>query len=939
MKITGNVSLVLHAHLPYVHDLEDPHALEHRWLFEALTECYLPLIEVFQRLRDDKIPFRITFSLSPTLTTMLQDPYLQDLYDNHIKNLLKLIDHEESLAENSPELLSLILFYKERITRLFALYHKYDRNLLVAFIELEKQGLLEIITCGATHAFMPYLQTQEAMRLQVLTALQNYRSLFGAYPKGYWLPECGYTDSVAELLHEYGIQYTFVGASAFQGAVPQTPFGAFSPVITPQGIAAFTGDQALATQVWSSIQGYPGDPDYREYYRDVGFDAQESYIAPFIHPEGIRVATGLKYFRVTGSTKEKQYYDVEKAKRKVQEHAEHFVARCKERIQFAQQAIGRNGCLTIPFDAELFGHWWFEGPDFIEAVLREFALQKEINVASPADYLMQYQDFPMSHLPFSTWGRHGYGEVWMNETNHWIYPLLHDMEGKMQHLVALNYVEQANTPVTRAVLQAAKELMLAQASDWAFMMDGKDNAPYATRRILAHMDHFNHLYNGILQHDIDDAYLTRLESLNQLFANLDLAPYASLPTNNHLPQSHNASSSRLRVLMLSWEFPPMVIGGLSRHVYDLSRFMVHHDCEVHIITTDSGQAPAYEIVEGVHVHRVTVLRPDGEEFIHWTLALNLAMVQKVEELMTQQQMTFDVLHAHDWLVTYAAKALKEEYHLPLVTTIHATEHGRNQGIHNELQHQISSLEWEVAFEASHVIVCSEAMKDEMANVYSVPMDKLTVIANGLDKSTVKPLTSAPKQHVPFVEQDDVLVFVGRLVREKGVETLLYALPEVLQKHPNAKLVVMGKGPMMEPWKQLAFSLGIAHRVEFTGFVSDAMRDAILSSAKAAVFPSWYEPFGIVALEAMAMHLPIIVSDTGGLADVVTHRVNGLKAIVGHAHSLAEQIDYLLANPAEAKRFAQRAYQDLDHYDWHLIVDQTVDMYRKAMQVASQTTIA
>lgn len=930
MKPFGEVIFVLHAHLPYVHHPNDRHALEHRWLFEALTESYLPLIEVFQELLADQVNFRVTLSVSPTLIAMLTDPWLQSQYEQYVLSLIELSVKEQQRVVDEPDLLAMAQYYEKKLTSLLLLYRHYDRNVLTAWRELSDAGCLELITCGATHAFLPFVLTKEAIRVQMDTALRSHRDAFGKMPNGFWLPECGYTQEVDEVLKESNIAYTFVGLSAFAGAQPPSPFGTFSPMITPHGIAAFTGDPSLATQVWSSIKGYPGDPDYREFYRDLGFDAQASYIAPYIHPEGIRVATGIKYYRVTGPGDYKEPYRLDRAADKVKIHAKHFATLCREQVLAAHQDIGRTAAITLAFDAELFGHWWYEGPTWLGQVLRLLSLDEQVETATPSDYLVKYQDYPVGNLPMSSWGRNGFGEVWMNETNDWIYPTLHAMEQRMIKLADYLFDSSITMVKVRTVKQACRELMLAQASDWSFMMDGRDNAPYAIQRVKWHAHAFTLLYDMIQAGSIDEEVLQRLEDEDAIFKDIDVTLFSSQQRVQN--KAEPSVSPILRILMLSWEYPPMMVGGLSRHVYDLSRYLVKEGCEVHVVTTFSGQAPEFEIVEGVYVHRVQVLKPDGNEFIHWTLGLNLAILKKVDELIDQKGYQFDLVHAHDWLVGYAAKSIKQHYALPLVATIHATEYGRNGGIVTDLQKKISTIEWELTYDAQHVIVCSTAMKQELIDIFSLPKDKQAVIANGVDKTALQTSSSVRSKHIndTGTQYEQILVFVGRLVREKGVHILLEAMPQVLQESPHTKLVIMGKGPMLEEWKNLSVSLGISDRVVFTGFISDEERNDWLFRASAAVFPSLYEPFGIVALEAMAMHLPVVVSDIGGLADVVRHQENGLKAIAGNPSSLAQQITYLLQHPDVATSYADQAYEELKLYDWGVIAQQTIGIYHSVL---------
>ncbi|MCY0901371.1 MAG: DUF1957 domain-containing protein [Firmicutes bacterium] len=949
--VQGNVAFVLHAHLPYVRHPEDPDALEHRWLYEALTESYLPLLLELQALAQDGVPFRMTLSLSPTLIAMLEDEWLHAQYEDHLCLLIELAGRErvrtggDSGDSADGQQAVLAQFYEERLQRLLSLFRRYHGKVVNGFRELQEAGHLDLITCGATHAFSPFLASKEALRAQVGLAIASHVSVFGRTPAGYWLPECAYAPGVDEVLAEFGLTYFFVGETAYAGASPQPPFGAFSPVMTAAGVIALAGDQELARQVWSSSQGYPGDPDYREYYRDIGFDLDAQYIAPFIHPDGIRVNTGLKYHRVTGTDVHKDWYRPEWAAGKTREHARHFAALCRDRVARGRAEAGREPLLVIPFDAELFGHWWFEGPQWLGHVFRELHGDAHVGTLTPSDYLMSYPDYPVCDLPQSTWGRGGFADVWLNETNDWVYPALHTAERRMIKLA--KWAQDANCThlEQRAVLQAARELMLAEASDWAFMMDGKTTVDYAIRRTKSHVNRFTRLYDMLRSGSVNEDWLKTVEESDALFPLLDVRFFCS-PESATLPYvrgvsrkaaegglAHAPATRMARtILLLSWEYPPLMVGGLSRHVYDLSRYLARDGSHVHVITTFGGEGELYECIEGVHVHRVNVLQPDGGEFIHWTLAMNLAMVTAARDLISDG-VVFDLVHAHDWLVGYAAHVLKERYGLPLVATIHATEHGRNGGIFSDLQRQISAIEWALTYEAREVIVCSTYMRRELEDTFSLPTSKQHVIANGVDPDLFGAAAElAGRRGDGGEENDPVIVFVGRLVREKGVQTLVEAMPVVLASCPGARAVIIGKGPMMGPWQARADELGIRDHVLFTGFVTDAERNHWLTQASVAVFPSLYEPFGIVALEAMAMGIPVVVSDVGGLADVVSHEVNGLKSLPGDADSLATQIVRLLQNHGEARRFADRATAELSRYDWALIAAQTQAVYDRVLTV-------
>lgn len=939
-ETNGYLCLVLHAHLPFVRHPESENMLEERWLFEAMTDTYIPLLQVFQALLQDGVDFRITMSLSPPLVSMLTDPLLQKRYRRHLITLIALAKQEVARTADTPEIQVVARHYYDRFIGIRNFYLKYKGNLISAFREVQAKGCLEIITSAATHAFLPLLATEEGIRAQIKTAVALHEEYFGVRPRGIWLPECGYRPGLDQILKEEGLAYFVADSHGVGLAVPPPVFGLLSPILTPQGVAVFPRDEASSKQVWSADGGYPGDFDYREYYRDIGYDLDLEIIKPYIHPDGIRINTGIKYYRITGKGEHKEPYQLEWAKMKAARHAEHFLDHRRQQVKWGYKDTGRMPIIVAPYDAELFGHWWYEGPMWLDEVFRQIKLGSNVlKPITPSEYLYLYSEFQVCGLPMSSWGRGGYSDVWLEGENDWIYPVLHVAELQMIQL-ARRFPKP--TPLVRRVLnQAARELMLAQSSDWAFIMDAKTMVDYAVKRVKHHWNRFKKLQQMIDTETINESWLEQLEQLDPIFPKIDYQVYAGNVFGKRKDRRPTVSplkskQPRPRVLMLSWEFPPMTVGGLSRHVYDLSRFLVRQGWDVHVITTEIGEYPEDERVEGVEVHRVRVMKPDGGEFIHWAFQLNLMMIERCKKLLASD-LRFDLIHAHDWLVAQAAITLKKETKLPLVATIHATEHGRNQGIYSDLQREIHQLEWKLTDEAQRVILCSAYMQEEVERIFQIPIKKCAVIPNGVDPELLRVSREEGKRQAekstitPYaLPHERIVFFVGRLVREKGVHTLLEAAPDILASFPDVKFVIAGKGPALEDLIHRADLFGIREKTNFTGFITDEERNRLYRLAEVAVFPSLYEPFGIVALEGMATHTPVIVSDVGGLADVISHGKNGLKMHPGNPTSLATQVKALLGNREFAMTLADNALRQLWKYDWNQIAGQTMSIYRKAM---------
>ena len=387
----------------------------------------------------------------------------------------------------------------------------------------------------------------------------------------------------------------------------------------------------------------------------------------------------------------------------------------------------------------------------------------------------------------------------------------------------------------------------------------------------------------------------------------------------------------MKILMLTWEYPPRVVGGIARVVYDLSRTLLKDGHDVTVVTYKEGDAPYFEDDKGVKVYRVDNYMINPNNFIDWIMQLNFNLITKANELIAEQG-KFDVIHAHDWLVAYAAKTLKNSYNIPIVATIHATESGRNSGIHDETQRYINDTEWMLTYEASEVIVNSNYMKSELQRLFGLPYEKINVVPNGVNLNLFNGIERDYNFRRKFaMDNEKIILFMGRLVYEKGIQHLIAAMPKILNGYHDAKLVICGKGGMMDELKAEASSLGISQKVYFAGYMNGKDVQRMYKAADIAVFPSTYEPFGIVALEAMLSENPVVVSDIGGLNEIVQHRENGMKTYCGNPNSIADSILELLYDHKLCADIVKKAKNKVrNEYNWSKIAQDTHFAYQKAI---------
>lgn len=521
----GHLLLVLHAHLPYVRHPEHERFLEEDWLFEAVSETYIPLIDMLERVGSHGMRNLLTFSMSPPLVEMLADHFLMSRYQAHVERLVRLAEREADERAGGAFARPAVMYRDHYRHCLRMVRDVWGGNILGAFRNLAEAGVIELITCAGTHPVLPLCLTDECRRAHVRLAVETFQRHLGRAPKGLWLPECAYEPaaeghrSLDEPLFEAGVRYSFLDTHGIMYGRPRARYGIYRPVYARSGVAFFGRDVETSHQVWSRDTGYPGDGDYREFYRDLGYDGDYETVRPCLHLDGIRRNIGIKYHAITGrdvALGDKAPYDPQRAREKAAVHAGNFVVNRIWQVEFLADLLKTEPVVTAMYDAELFGHWWFEGIWFIEYVLLKMHYEQDVvKATTPSAFLKDNPVHQVLEPAASTWGFKGYLETWINSRTDWIVRHSHTAERRMVDMA--RRFTNADGLLRRALDQAARELVLLQASDWPFLISTGTAEPYACRRVGEHANAFNRLRNEILAGNIDQQHLEWLEYRNPIF--------------------------------------------------------------------------------------------------------------------------------------------------------------------------------------------------------------------------------------------------------------------------------------------------------------------------------------------------------------------------------------------------------------------------------------
>lgn len=525
----GHLLLVLHCHLPHVRHPDHDDFLEEDWFYEAVSESYVPLLLMTERLEADGVPCAFTLALSPTLCEMLSNELLRARCTRYLDRHVELAQKEVARCAGTPFEPAARMYDAHYLAVRDTFAGRLRGGLLPAFAELWRRGLVELIGSAATHALLPLLATPESRRAQVSVGLKNFEKHFGRRPAGFWLPECAYEPGVDRLLADAGAGYFFMDTHGVLLAEPRPPLGVFAPVATPAGPLAFGRDVETSQQVWSADEGYPGDPEYREFYRDLGFDAPPDRVAACVPPDRARRYLGFKYHRVTGDVplERKEPYRPAAAAQRAREHAAHFVRQRLDQVTRIRRATGVAPLIVAPYDGELFGHWWLEGVQFLEQVFRLLADQDAVACTTPSAWLERHAGGRAAQAAQpapSTWGDRGYYEPWLNGSNDWIYRPLRRAEAAMAE--AARSMQDASGLARRALNQCARHLMIAQGSDWPFLIYTGTARGYAERRFRDQIERFNRLMGQVRAGRVVASDVQTCEWLDDPFPEMDYRAFA-----------------------------------------------------------------------------------------------------------------------------------------------------------------------------------------------------------------------------------------------------------------------------------------------------------------------------------------------------------------------------------------------------------------------------
>jgi len=506
----GNLAIVLHAHLPYVRS-QEPGSLEEDWFFQALVESYLPLLETLEEASrsKDQTP-KITIGLSPTLLSLLEDEVLKNRFNKWVEIRL------EILKSLKTDQINAAIHLTDHLKRQLESWEKCRGDLIGRFEKLKASEVIDILTCAATHGYLPLLrENPEAVRAQIKTAVREHKRLFNSPPLGIWLPECAYYEGLDEIMAESGLRYTVLDGHGLLNADPRPRYGLYAPICTKRGVAFFGRDSESTLPVWSARDGYPGNPNYREFHRDLGWDLSIEKLKKIGFNE--KRPLGIKLFKISSkntSLENKQQYDPKVALETVKKDAENYLKNRKKQLIKLEESMKIEPLLIAPFDAELFGHWWFEGPQFLSQLFSQ-SNKEGIKFITLREALKIKNKIQLCNPSPSSWGQGGFHTYWLNESNAWI---VHEWSKAGREMVRICSKVLKKESNIKFIKQAGRELLLFQSSDWSFILKAGTTTELARERINLHIKRYWKLINAIKDDEIiEPSLLEEIEKEDCIF--------------------------------------------------------------------------------------------------------------------------------------------------------------------------------------------------------------------------------------------------------------------------------------------------------------------------------------------------------------------------------------------------------------------------------------
>ncbi|UCD02446.1 MAG: DUF1957 domain-containing protein [Promethearchaeota archaeon] len=520
----GYFGLVLHGHIPWCKKSGTWPAGE-EWLMEAMNETYIPMLNILRELKDKGIKSAITINITPILAEQLADSYMKQRFTEYMENLISRAKNDIKRFEGHNERKKIAEFHLKNFKFVLdAFYHNYYRDILGSFKWLQDEGIIELITCAATHGFLPLLESDSGIFSQIQIAVDTYKKYFQREPKGIWLPECAYRpqeykngklrQSIDYWLNNSGIEYFFVDSHGILNAELleqknniglNTNFG----YTLESGLSVFGRNKKTSRQIWDAKIGYPGNEYYREFHKKDN-------------------ESGLHYWRITSKElgkDEKQLYDIAKAEEIVDSHANHFVTLVSEELRLFSKNFKTKGIIVSPYDFELYGHWWMEGILWSKKVFELIHNHKNIEMTTISDYISKFKDnFSVIKMGESSWGEGGHFQVWKNPEHGWIWPYINASVKEFENV--LKDIPNPNDWENKIFKQIARELIIMEGSDWPFLLYTKQAKEYANQRFHHHHQRFNKLIWAVKDSNeknrISIRELEEIESIDSCFKDINI---------------------------------------------------------------------------------------------------------------------------------------------------------------------------------------------------------------------------------------------------------------------------------------------------------------------------------------------------------------------------------------------------------------------------------